>query len=66
MDPETGISLLITMTASLGVNVMTVFGVFRKHYIWIVPFFVLYMGFCVECLVAIFFTLGKMTKDEVT
>ena len=59
LDAETSISLLLTMSVSLGVNLMTVYGVASKKIAWIVPFFILYSGFIVECIIAIIITLGN-------
>ena len=60
LDAETSISLVLTMSVSLGVNLMTVYGVATKKIAWIVPFFILYSGFIVECIIAIIITLGNL------
>ena len=59
LDVETSISLVLTMCVSFGVNLMTVYGVATKMIAWIVPFFILYSGFIVECVIAIIITLGN-------
>lgn len=52
IDGGTIISLSLTMLVSFSVNVMTIYGVFTKKIAWIVPFFILYMGFIIECFLA--------------
>ena len=52
IDGGTIISLSLTMLVSFSVNVMTIYGVFTKKIAWIVPFFILYMGFIIESFLA--------------
>ena len=59
IDAETSLSLALTMSVSIGVNFITVYGVATKKIAWIIPFFILYSGFIVECVIALIITLGK-------
>ena len=57
LDPGTVLAITLTMLVSFSVNIMAVYGVVQAKIAWIFPFLVLYMGFIIECCLAITFNL---------
>lgn len=57
VDFGTIIAISLTMLVSLSVNLMAVYGVTKAKIAWIFPFLALYMGFILECCLAMTFTL---------
>ena len=60
--PGTGgtiISVSLTMLVSLAVNAMTMYGVVARRKAWLIPFFILYLAFSIECLLGSIWTAAR-------
>ena len=51
-DPGAMLAITITLVVTIIVNIMLLYGVWRKKLACIFPFFILYSGLIIECIFA--------------